>query len=226
MTSQKIRDRIRLLREMTSARGCTEAEALAAAGKAAQLMRDHGLSEADIVMDEKRSASGRGRSIRAKVWPVIAFCTNTAHIIKTSYGRSEVEFLGRAPGPEIAVYLREVCEGAIDRAVREFKDSTFYRRRRGLKSKRAAVADFTEGMVNRLRWRLVDTFADVRDAAARHDAEQALELRYPDAGVVTQVNAPLRHNEARFAGWKAGEKVALAHGVGGAEAPLQIGGRP
>ena len=52
MTSQKIRDRIRALRDKTAARGCTEAEALAAAEKAAQLMRDHGVSEADIVMDE------------------------------------------------------------------------------------------------------------------------------------------------------------------------------
>lgn len=221
--NQKIRDRVRRLREMTVARGCTEAEALAAAEKAAQLMGDHSLTDSDIIMDVQSSTGGRGRSVRAKLWPVIAFCTNSAHIIRTRDGASEVEFLGRAPGPEIAVYLREVCEGAIDRAVREFKTGTFYRRRRGLTSKRAAVADFTDGMINRLRLRLIELFASVRDPASRTDAEQALDLRYPDAVFVKHKEAPLRHNEARAAGWRAGDKVTLAHGVNGTDR-IQIGG--
>lgn len=224
MADQKIRDRIRQLREMTSARGCTEAEALAAAVKAAQLMRDHGLSENDIVMDERRSASDKGRSIKAKLWPQIASCTNTAHVIVHGWQGSEVQFIGHAPGPEIAVYLREVCEGAIDRAVREFKGTVFYRRRRGLKSRRAAVADFTDGMVNRLRYRLADIFNPVRNSAAQREAEQALAERYPDTRTVRPRAAPLRHNAAREAGWHAGEQVTLAHGVGGSETPLQIGG--
>ena len=179
MTSQKIRDRIRALRDKTAARGCTEAEALAAAEKAAQLMRDHGVSEADIVMDEQSSVSDRGRSIKAKLWPVIAYCTNTAHVIVSVNGRSEVQFLGHAPGPEIAVYLRQVAEGAVNRAVREFKTTTFYRRRRGLKSRRDAVADFTDGMVIRLRYRLFEIFATVVDGEAREQAEIALMERHP-----------------------------------------------
>ena len=224
MTSQKIRDRIRALRDKTAARGCTEAEALAAAEKAAQLMRDHGVSEADIVMDEQSSVSDRGRSIKAKLWQVIAYCTNTAHVIVSVNGRSEVQFLGHAPGPEIAVYLRQVAEGAVNRAVREFKTTTFYRRRRGLKSRRDAVADFTDGMVIRLRYRLFEIFATVVDGEAREQAEIALMERHPETQTVNQRSAPLRHHAARSAGWRAGESVTLAHGVSGSEAPLQIGG--
>ncbi|KQZ87221.1 hypothetical protein ASD64_07220 [Mesorhizobium sp. Root157] len=222
--SQKVRDRIRMLREKTPERGCTEAEALAAAEKVAQLMRDHGLSEADIVMSEETSPSDHGRSIKAKLWPVIGHCTNTAHVVIRGRSGAEVQFIGRAPGPEVAVYLREVCEGAITRAVREFKTTTFYRRRRGLKSKRAAVADFTDGMVNLLRWRLVDVFASTINEAAQADAATALAERYPDMGLIKQRKAPLRHSAARSAGWRAGARVTLAHGVGEADAPLQIGG--
>lgn len=224
MADQKIRDRIRRLRELNVGRGCTEAEALAAAEKAAQLMRDHGIGETDLVMDEQRSKGSRGYSIKAKLWPVIATCTNTAVLIHTTNGISEVEFIGRAPGPEIAVYLRDVTEGAVDRAVREFKTGTFYKRRRGLKSKRAAVADFSDGMVIRLHHRLLQAFGPVRDKVARQEAEQALAIRYPDTGTVTQREAPQRHDQARNAGWQAGERVTLANGVAADSAPLQIGG--
>ncbi|MGO4558296.1 DUF7168 domain-containing protein [Mesorhizobium sp. 2RAF21] len=224
MTSQKVRDRIRALRDKTAARGCTEAEALAAAEKAAQLMRDHGISETDIVMDEQSSTSDRGRSIKAKLWPVIAYCTNTAHVIVSANGRSEVQFVGHAPGPEIAVYLRQVTEGAVNRAVREFKTTKFYRRRRSLKSRRDAVADFTDGMVTRLRYRLFEVFATVVDDDAREQAEIALFERHPETQTVNQRSAPLRHHAARSAGWRAGESVTLAHGVSSSEAPLQIGG--
>lgn len=222
--NQKLKDRIRALREKTAARGCTEAEAIAAAEKAAQLMRDHGLSDADLTMDEQASASGHGRSVKAKLWPAIARCTNTAHIVVRTPGiAAEVQFLGRSPGPMVAIYLRDVCEGAVDRAVREFKTTSFYRRRRGLKSKRAAVADFVDGMVNRLRWRLLDVFAPSIDAAAQDEASRALAERYSDIRTIKATAAPMRHSAARAAGWHAGERVTLAHGVGSAEAPRQIG---
>lgn len=221
---QKIRDRILKLREMTAARGCTEAEALAAAAHAAQLMRDHGLSEADIVMEEKRSGrAGAGKAIRAKLWPVIATCTNTAALILEDATGTTVNFIGATPGPDVAVYLRDVCERALDRAIREFKAGKFYRRRRGLASKRAAVADFSVGFVNRLSYRLIDTFTQVMDRAARDTAIATRDQRYANSVEVPPPSAPLRHNEARAAGWIAGKDVTLAHGVGGNAAPLQIG---
>lgn len=222
---QKIRDRILRLREMTSARGCTEAEALAAAAKAAQLMRDHGLSETDIVMEEKRSGrAGMGKAMRAKLWPVIAGCTNTAALITRDGTGATVAFVGVTPGPDIAVYLRDVCERALDRAIREFKAGQFYRRRRGLASKRAAVADFADGFVNRLSRRLVETFGPVMDQDAYEAAIVARDQRYTNSVEVKTRSAPLRHNDARAAGWIAGKDVTLAHGVGSDAAPLQIGG--
>lgn len=226
MASQKIKDRIRRLREMTAGRGCTEAEALSAAEKAAQLMRDHGLSEADIVMDEQKSkAKNRGGSPVAALWPVIAYCTNTASIIIDEGGNGvAVSFVGREPGPAIAVYLRTVCERAVDRAVREFKTGGFYRRRRGLASKRAAVNAFANAMVNRLTSRLVELFGPTISDEQRNEAKAALAQLYPSTSPVRGPRKDLRHMGAAALGWAAGSAVPLAHGVSGGQGPRQIGG--
>jgi hypothetical protein len=218
----KLRDRIRKLRELTEARGCTEAEALAAAEKAAALMRDHGISISELEIEQKASKTRQaGAGVKAKLWPTIAWCTNTAIIVLASH---EVAFVGRAPGPDIAVYLRQVCERAVDRAIRDFKQSRFYRRRRGLASKRAAVNAFAHGMIGRLNDRLRDIFKPSVDGAAREEAKFALDLRYPGNVSLSAPQANLRHMEAATEGWLAGGKVTLARGVGGAAARLQIGG--
>lgn len=224
--SKKIRDRIRQLREMTSERGCTEAEALAAAEKAAKLMREHGLSDADIVMDEQRSRRrASGRSVKAQLWPIIAACTNTVPTLTSDEaGQPIVTFIGRAPGPDIAAYLRDICERAIDRAVREFKRTPFYRRRRGLPSKRAAVSGFVQAMVNRLGNRLWAIFGPQHDPDALAEARSAQLAIYGRGRSIKARDGSLRHCEARALGWMAGGKVGLAHGVGGDQIPLQIGG--
>lgn len=218
----KLRERIRKLRELTEARGCTEAEALAAAEKAAALMREHGISTGDLEIEQKASTTRQaGNGVKAKLWPTIAWCTNTASIVLDG----EVAFVGRAPGPDIAVYLRQICERAVDRAIREFKLSRFYKRRRGLPSKRAAVNGFAHGMIGRLNSRLQDIFRPSVDGDAREEAKNALNLRYPGSISLAKPKQNLRHMEAAVEGWTAGGKVTLAHGVAGSvAAPLQIGG--
>ena len=226
MSSARIRQRILRLRELTQARGCTEAEALAAAEKAAQLMRDHGLSEADIVIDEQASASRQqGGGMKARLWPVIAYCTNTAVIVTSdASGATVVAFVGREPGPEIAVYLREICERAVDRELRLFKQTPIYRRQRKMSSKRETAAAFVAGMVHRLSTRLREVFGPSIDKAAREQAVVALDERYPSSHELARPKAPLGRESAAMAGFAAGNRVTLAHGVGEAAAPLAIGG--
>ena len=225
MSSARIRQRILRLRELTQARGCTEAEALAAAEKAAQLMRDHGLSEADIVIDEQASASRQqGGGMKARLWPVIAYCTNTASIVISDASGTTVAFVGREPGPEIAVYLREICERAVDRELRLFKSSPIYRRQRKMSSKRETAAAFVAGMVHRLSTRLREVFGPSIDKAAREQAVAALDERYPSSHELARPKAPLGRESAAMAGFAAGNRVTLAHGVGEAAAPLAIGG--
>lgn len=222
---RRIRERLKRLREMTASRGCTEAEALAAAEKAAQLMRDHGITAADLEIEEASSPTRQaGHGMKARLWPVISFCTNTASIVVRDDDGADLTFVGREPGPAIAVYLWDVCERAIDRELVRFKSSTPYRRKRKLTVKRQMAAAFVIGMILRLSERLKLLFEPSIDVPSREAAKAALVERYPDSLVLRRPRAKVRHVEAVAAGLMAGDKVTLAHGVNAAGAPLQIGG--
>lgn len=225
MDRLKIRDRIRALRKMTAGRGCTEAEALAAAAKAAELMQKAGLTENDIELgDSEIRTKVRGHSVISRLWPVIAHCTNTSTIVLgDQYGNSSVFFVGREPGPEIAVYLWTICERAVNREVRTFKTSQFYRRRRALTTKRQAVQDFKTGMVERLTMRLLELFEPVINENDRAVAQSALVERFPDREVIAKRKTSTRFSAAAAEGWRAGNAVPLNRGVGGAADTVFLG---
>ncbi len=227
MNREALAKRITALRQMTTERGCTEAEALAAAAKAAELMQEYGLSESEIEFCEAAvSSKTKGRNPAADLWPVIAHCTNTASII-VSYvvpPKTEVTFVGREPGPQIAAYLLVVLNRAIANEVKKFKASTFYRRRRTLSTKRQAVADFTVGLVWRLRERLLELFASSVSDEVREAAHNALAERYPAANSIERKKHQTRYDDATWSGWDAGNNVNLSHGVGGSDKPMAIGG--
>lgn len=227
MAAESIRERIRKLRQMTEANGCTEAEALSAAAKAAEMMREHGLSDAEIEMDfDGRPAASKGKSCRQKLWTTAAWCTNSAVIvIPDAGGRTKICFIGETPGPEIAHYLSEVCNRAVNREVRAFKASSAYRRRRTLSTKRHAVADFTNAMVNRLCYRMADLFQAARDQSAEDRAKAALESAYPRTAPIKRPAHSSRFRDAATAGWLAGEKPTLAHGLDRSEQMAAITGR-
>ena len=221
---ERLKAKIAALQAKTEAAGCTEAEAMAAAALAARLMAEHDFEQADIEMTETRAAHHWVRSQwRERLSATVAFVTNTAYVLDLD--RQEVLFVGREPGPDIAAYLRDVCFRAVDRAVREFKDSSHYRRRRKLATRRQAVADFVAAMVGRLSVRLVELFRPIISKPAREEANQAL-TRTAGGEIVTKSFTPrkARFSDASVAGWVAGSDVALHHGVGGSAAPKLIGG--
>ncbi len=227
MNRETMKKRIAALLQKTAERGCTEAEALAAAEKAAQLMREYGLTEHDIHIDQQSADSKRqGRHPAAGLWPIIAHCTNTASIV-VSYvvpRRTEVTFVGRDPGPQIATYLFVLLDRAVAREVGRFKQSQFYRKRRTLTTKRQAVADFTVGLVQRLSTRLLELFAPSFSEPDLETAHNALAERFPDASTVARRKHKERFSRAANEGWVAGANVNLAHGLGGGSKPLAIGG--
>lgn len=217
-----IKRKIAALLGMTKARGCSEAEAMAAAEKAEQLMREHGLTEADVLFG-KASAKSKtnGNGARDPLWGALARNTNTALIYE--FGRAT--FVGAGPGPEIAAYLFVVLNRAIDGAIAEYKGSQNYKRRRSIDSKRRAVQDFTHPMVRRLQTKLEALFAGVRSSAARALAMSARDQMFP-GGTPVRGPAPakLRNGKALLAGFAAGERVELSHGVSGGQAErLRLG---
>lgn len=226
--SDRVKARIAALMKMTRASGCTEAEALAAAEKAAALMREYGLSEADITIGQASVGHrSKGRGARDDLWSVVAHCTNTVCTFVHAPGErgAEVVFLGRDPGPEIAVYLVAVLNRAIDQGVADFRAGTFYRRRRTTSTRRAAVQDFTTGMVLRLSRRLIEIFADTIDMAAKVEAIVARDHRFADATDIAAPSRETRFDDALWSGWDAANRVNLAHGVGGVDAPHKRIGR-
>lgn len=224
-----IKHKIAALLKLTTASGCTEAEALAAAEKAAALMRDHGLSEADITIGQASvGAATKGRSARDELWQIVAYCTNTAPTFVHVSGQrgAELVFVGRDPGPQIAAYLFAVLNRALDTGIAEFKAAAFYRRRRTDATRRAAVRDFTTGMVGRLARRLIEIFGPSIDKQANAVAKVARDDRFSGAKPISgPAKAKVRFDDAVWSGWTAGNRVNLAQGVnGGSDAPRRIGG--
>ena len=219
-----LKARIRKLRQMTTARGCTEAEAMAAAGKAAELMREAGLADHHIEAEEVGHRATVGiASVRQRLWNRIAVCTNTAIIALKKRNCVEIVFVGYGGGPEIADYLRVVCDRAVDRGVRDFKKSAFYRRRRSLRTKRQSVFDFTEAMIWRLSMKLDALFADQMNDVARQAAVRLRDELYKTA-ISTRVRGRGGgHFEARDHGFAAGERVNLSHGMNRGAAAKRIG---
>lgn len=220
-----IKRKIAALLAMTEAAGCTEAEALAASAKAAALMLEYNLTEREIHIDEQTVRSRTaGRSVRDRLWQTVGQCTNTAPIFLRHHRRNDIRFVGRAPGPEIAVYLFVVLNRAIDRAVADFKETTFYRRRRSDVTRRQAVHDFTDAMVARLHFRLKERFGPLMSETALAEANEVLAARFPDARSVPVPSRDTRFHGAADAGWTAGSQVGLAHGVqGGTDMPRALG---
>lgn len=195
---------------------------MSAAAKAAEIMRDAGLTESDIEIGEASSPSkSKGRSVASDLWPIIAHCTNTASIVVIDDCTSVV-FIGREPGPEIAVYLRDVCERAIQRELAAFKAGDYYRRRRTLKTRRRAAEDFTLGMTLRIRRRLLELFSSTRSDTARAKAVEALDKRYPGLSKRSLRDRKIRNAEAAVKGFVAGERVRLNHGMTAGDAATAL----
>lgn len=201
---------------------------MAAAEKAAVLMREHGLSEADITVGQAQApVRTKGQGARDGLWKIVGYCTNTAPVFLYEPGEvgAELAFIGCDPGPEIAAYLVAVLNRAVDTAIAEFKAGTFYRRRKTDATRRAAVRDFTVGMVGRLSRRLIEVFGAVINKQANAVACAARNERFPGSSPVPALSHETRFSDAAWSGWNAGNRVNLSHGVGGGTAaPRQIGG--
>lgn len=210
-----LRAKIAALRAKTTAAGCSEAEALAAAEMAAKLMSEYGMDESDLDIAEASVETRERRGTwRADLSAVVAYCCNSSGILIKGRDGSIMLFVGRDPGPEIAAYLWDVCRRAVEAAARDFRASGFYRRRRSPATRRAAIADFVDGMVMRLSTRLRDLFAPSKDDAAREASKLHLARRFDGAVACRAPKRAKRFSEAAAAGWAKGADVPLHRGVG------------
>lgn len=226
---EAIKARIRALLAKTPARGCTEAEAIAATAKALEMMQRHGLSEDAVAVTKARVKlrTLRWTEIDA-IWPTVAVTARCVIYLETGRTQRNLVFLGCDPWPEIGLYLHSVIDGAAARAARDFAKSAEMKRRRSAKTKTLArrnfMAGFAVALVDKLRG-LVDS----SDPAHRRDlarATKALEAEGPMRATKARRIAPGAGFGGAFdAGIRSGREAHVGLGMRGAAAPLALAGR-
>ncbi len=118
----KLKTRLQALRAKTTANGCTEAEALAAAAKVAELLDRHDLALSDLEIRQEQceqsaiATSKKQRQPIAACVPAIAeYCDCKVWLEKDATGIRYV-FFGLRPSIEMAHYIYDVIAVAMQTA--------------------------------------------------------------------------------------------------------------
>jgi len=222
----KLKNRLQALREKTVANGCTEAEALLAAAKVAELLDRHDLSLSDIeIRDEQctRSAIETNKKQRQPVSaciPAIAvYCDCKVWREKDEDGKIRYVFFGLRPSIEMAHYIYDVIATAMQTAWQHYlRDRTFIRY---AKDERGS---FLIGMAVSIAEKLT-AMKDERDEANRRSSGRDLVVvRHAIVeGEFAKLDLKLRSGRASGkkvsagafeAGQTAGKSITLHPGVG------------
>jgi hypothetical protein len=218
-----IKHKVRTMLDMTVERGCTEAEATAAAATAARLMSAHGLDPDDLVMgSETVEATSRATPLDA-LWGTLGAVAGCCVIHNTTWEGSERIYHGRMPGPTIAVYMHVYLRRTVEAAVEEYRRTPEFKRKKKGKARRRACEAFRHGMVERLRRTLLQHFGRP-DLAALEAANRSAEKVMGPMGAAAPPLAYRGRNEAAIrAGHRAAAGVSLRDGLTGGAVGL-IGG--
>ena len=229
-----VKARIKALTARTVARGCTEAEALAAAEMVGRLLERYALTmeEVDVrqepcVQVEVPIGGQRRRPIDACVPAIARFCDCKVWLAR-SERQARYVFFGFETDTVLAAYLFAV----IDRAVRT-ELLGFRQTRKSLTGTalRRASASFQHGIAARVAERLETMHSD-REAAVgaqRSNGTALILVRHQvveDAFRASKVRLhalpglTLRRNAAYHAGRAAGERVNLNRPVHGSDPAL------
>lgn len=223
---EQVKARIRALLARTPERGCTEAEAIAAAERALAMMREYGLDETSVQIGKVTLPlrSKKPSEIDGLWVSVASTCRCVAYYIVGGETR-RIVYLGREPWPEVAAYLHAVADGAAARASREFARSPTMKRRRTTRTKtvarRAFLLGFASALAEKIRL-LVDGFdpAHIRDL---EDARAALKHEGPMTSAPRRSWTPDRSFEdALRAGFSEGRRTHVGLGVRGRAGPLAL----
>lgn len=237
----RILEKIAALRARTVENGCTEAEAMEAAQKIAELMEKYDLSMTDVELGAAECVMESDRTARnspiSYCGPAVGYFTDTRSwsflrrepvfdddLIhgRRQTGWREVEdvtFFGLPHDVEIAIYLFGICRGALDRETERFMPSiALYRR--PVRDERLHA--FQSGMVDRMAKRLRDMKDEIRrrskmtsgrDLVVVKSAVVKREFEKLGFDVKTGKSRRRLHPESYEAGKRAGEHVRFDPGV-------------
>ena len=224
----RLKTRIQGLRSKTTDNGCTEAEALLAAAKVAELLDRYDLSLTDVEIRDAACEQREYETYRKKRVPIdgcigaIAnFCDCRVWREKNPLGDARYVFFGLRSDIEVAHYLTEVIDNAVRFELGRYKMSAGYRRFRH-QDRHIANSSFTLGMVASIADKL-KTMKRERDVvnngtgrdlvvlkASVVDAElQKLDLKLRTVRRTTRMVAPAAYE----AGGVAGASLAINPGI-------------
>lgn len=206
---RSLRTKLEALRAKTVENGCTEAEALLAAGKLAELLDKHGLTEAQLDalgMDLAVVPIAVKRSPIEGIWPQVGLFAECLCYFELGRGVRNAVYFGRACDIMVAEYVHDVLERSTKAAVKAFRASASYRARRLPRTRNAALRAFQDGLSARVRttlhelwWRRVQGRhgATAAEVVAQH--RDTLRAALGARGIeLTRKVAPLKGAGARY----------------------------
>jgi len=148
----KLKIRIQALRAKTQDNGCTEAEALMAAAKVAELLDRHDLSLSDVELRETLCEPRVYETRRKKripldycISPIANFCDCKVWREKNAEGETRYVFFGLRSDTEVAHYMTDLIDNAVRAELGRYKNTKAYQRFRH-QDRHVANASFTLGM--------------------------------------------------------------------------------
>ena len=231
-TVDKLKTRIQALRGKTIDNGCTEAEALLAAAKVAELLDRYDLSLTDVEIRHAPCGRREYETHRKKritlddcIGAIANFCDCRVWREKNQAGEARYVFFGLRSDIEVAHYLTELIDNAVRSELGRYKTSAGYRRFRH-QDRHVANSSFTLGMVASIADKLTAMKAE-RDAVNNGTGRDLVVLK---ASVVDAeldkldlklrvVRRPSRmvSTSAYEAGSAAGASLAINPGIGEAQ---------
>ena len=225
--------RLRALAAKTVENGCTEAEALAAAAKLADLLERHNVTMDEAELRASPFAEHEERhadEVGARLWKVargISVLTDTRWWTSgPGVHPIEIGFFGFDHEVAVARYLLEICAGAMRRA--ELAQHYQYALLRPA-ARRRRILPYLDGMADRLGERIAamkpPTPAGTGLIVLRRELVDAAAA---DIGLTITSRKALgsRDTEDTYRqGRRAADGVALNRGVAGSAATARLGGR-
>jgi hypothetical protein len=149
----RLKARIQGLRSKTMDNGCTEAEALLAAAKVAELLDRYDLLLTDIEIRDGQCEQRHYETRRKKRIPlddcigdIASFCDCRVWREKSHSGNARYVFFGLRSDIEVAHYLTELIDNAVRSELGRYKNSAGYRHFRH-QERHMANASFALGIV-------------------------------------------------------------------------------
>ena len=225
MAEEKSKDRIRriiaALRAKTEENGCSEEEAMAAAEKLGQLLREHDmtLDEAGIGLEAKHASKRIVRAPDEYADSVVVGISRLCDLIVWRSNNNEYSLFGTEPDLEVALYLYEVISYAMDDDWSKFMEEHGY----SVKKR----ASFRMGFAHRVNDRLRELKRE-RDAAKAAMAktgtnlvvvkDQLVKSEFDKLGIklrAGRAKSNAADGHAYGQGQAAGSRVNLNNAIGG-----------